>query len=117
MLDPVRRKLKLIGITAGAFTGGVLLASGLDWTTGSHAATLQTTTQPPTQQTRPVAELSQAFISIAESVTPAVVAVETERAPRAAERPGSRNQPDPDERGREFYFPFPLPDEQPRIPR
>ena len=116
MLDPVRGKLKLIGITAGAFTGGVLLASGLDWTTGSHAATLQTTAQPPTQQTRPVAELSQAFISIAESVTPAVVAVETERAPRT-QRPGPRNQPEPDERGREFFFPFPLPDEQPRIPR
>jgi hypothetical protein len=40
MLDPVRAKLKVVGVTAGAFAGGVLLASGLDWTTGSHAATL-----------------------------------------------------------------------------
>ena len=102
MLDPVRAKLKLVGVTAGAFAGGVLLASGLDWTTGSHAATLlQTTSQPSSSDVRPVQELSQAFISIAESVTPAVVSIETERTPRAR-----RGQPDEDE-GLPFSFPFP----------
>ena len=40
MPDPVRTKLKLIGATAVAFTGGVLIASGLDLTPGSHAAVL-----------------------------------------------------------------------------
>ena len=64
MPDPVRTKLKLIGATAVAFTGGVLLASGLDLTPGSHAALLQQA--PSRSDVKPVADLSQAFISIAE---------------------------------------------------
>ncbi|HEX2209714.1 MAG TPA: trypsin-like peptidase domain-containing protein [Longimicrobium sp.] len=104
MLDPVRAKLKLVGVTAGAFAGGVLLASGMEWTTGSHAAVLQTTTQPSTQEVRPVAELSQAFISIAESVTPAVVSIETERGPRQSTR---RRRGQEEDQGFPFPFPFP----------
>ncbi|HEX8359107.1 MAG TPA: trypsin-like peptidase domain-containing protein [Longimicrobium sp.] len=68
------------GLTAGAFLGGVLLASGLQFTPGTQASSLlQTGGTPSRQEVRPVAELSQAFITIAESVTPAVVAIETER--------------------------------------
>jgi serine protease Do len=116
MLDPVRAKLRLVGVTAGAFAGGVLLASGLDWTTGSHAATLlQTTAQPSSSEVRPVQELSQAFISIAESVTPAVVSIETERTPRPGRRRGG--QPDQDE-DMEMPFGFPFPQQQgPRVPQ
>jgi serine protease Do len=114
MLDPVRAKLKLVGVTAGAFAGGVLIASGLDWTAGSHAATLlQTTAQPSTSEVRPVQELSQAFISIAESVTPAVVSIETERTPRSRRRGG---QPDDEEGGLPFGFPFPQ-QPGPRVPQ
>ena len=117
MLDPVRAKLKWVGVTAGAFAGGVLIASGLDWTAGSHASMLQTTEQPSSQEVRPVQELSQAFISIAESVTPAVVSIETERAPRARAG-GRRGQPDDEEQA--FPFPFPFPQgqgQQPRVPQ
>jgi serine protease Do len=114
MLDPVRAKLKLVGVTAGAFAGGVLIASGLDWTTGSHAATLlQTTAQPSSSDVRPVQELSQAFISIAEAVTPAVVSIETERTPRARRR---GEQPDDEEGGMPFSFPFPQ-QQGPRVPQ
>jgi serine protease Do len=115
MLDPVRAKLKLVGVTAGAFAGGVLLASGLDWTTGSHAATLlQTTEQPSSSEVRPVQELSQAFISIAESVTPAVVSIETERTPR----PRRRGEPQQDdEEGGGLPFGFPFPQQGPRVPQ
>jgi serine protease Do len=106
MLDPVRAKLKVVGVTAGAFAGGVLLASGLEWTAGSHATTvLQTTEQPTRQEVRPVAELSQAFISIAESVTPAVVSIETERGARTTRRRGQEDE----EEGQGFPFPFPMP--------
>ncbi|HEY0150947.1 MAG TPA: Do family serine endopeptidase [Longimicrobium sp.] len=82
---PERRfnRTHVAGLTAGAFAGGLLLASGLQFTPGMHAAALmQTPAQPTRQDVRPVAELSQAFISIAESVTPAVVAIEMERAGR-----------------------------------
>jgi serine protease Do len=52
------------------------VASGLDLTPGGHAAVLQ---QPPTRQdVKPVADLSDAFISISASVTPAVVSIVTE---------------------------------------
>jgi serine protease Do len=113
MLDPVRAKLKLVGVTAGAFAGGVLLASGLEWTAGSHAATLlQTTEQPSKSEVRPVAELSQAFISIAESVTPAVVAIETERSARANPRRGRGQEEGEEEGGQGFPFPFPFPQQQ-----
>src|SRR5687767_6632510 len=110
MPDPVRSKLKLIGATAVAFTGGILLASGLDLTPGSHAAALVQT--PPTRQDiKPVADLSEAFISIAESVTPAVVAIETERAagPRRGGG-GGRGEEDgeiPEDLRRMFPFRFP----------
>ena len=96
MLDPVRAKARIIGLTAVAFFGGVLLASGMEWTTGSHAATLLQ--QPPARsETRPVAELSEAFVAISESVTPAVVSIYTES---TRERGGGREIPD---QLREFF--------------
>ncbi|HEU4556222.1 MAG TPA: trypsin-like peptidase domain-containing protein [Longimicrobium sp.] len=103
MPDPVRTKLKLIGATAIAFTGGVLLASGLDLTPGSHAAVLQQA--PSRSDVKPVADLSQAFISIAESVTPAVVSIDTER--RGRNRRGSvpEGMEVPEQFRRYFQFP------------
>jgi serine protease Do len=102
MLDPVRAKAKVIGVIAASFVGGVVLASGMEWTAGSHAATMFQV-GPPASEVRPLAELSESFISIAESVTPAVVSIRTERSPRAAT--GAR-QPIPDgvpEQFRRFF--------------
>jgi serine protease Do len=119
MLDPVRAKLRMIGVTAGAFAGGVLVASGLDWTTRSHAALLQTTGRPPASEVRPVQELSQAFITIAESVTPAVVSIETERAEGSSRRRGGEEGGEEGERGQgmPFPFPFPMPEGHPDMPQ
>jgi serine protease Do len=98
-----------LGLTAGAFAGGILLASGLQLTPGMEATALMQTSQLPSrQEVRPVAELSQAFISIAESVTPAVVAIEMESTRRrmagrgGGEIPEELRQmfPDLQERGR-----------------
>src|SRR4051812_38961582 len=76
MQSPMNPKLVMAGVAAATFAGGVLVASGLDLTPGGHAAVLQ---QAPTRQdVKPVADLSDAFISIAESVTPAVVSIVTE---------------------------------------
>jgi serine protease Do len=119
MLDPVRAKLRMIGVTAGAFAGGVLVASGLDWTTSSHAALLQTTGRPPASEVRPVQELSQAFITIAESVTPAVVSIETERTEGTRRRRGGEEGDEEGERGQgmPFPFPFPMPEGHPEMPQ
>ncbi len=108
MPDPVRAKLGLIGATAAAFAGGILLASGFQWTQGSQAAALLQAA-PTRADVRPVAELSQAFISIAESVTPAVVAIETERTGSA----GGREREDL----REMFPFFRFPDEDQPRPR
>ena len=85
MLDPVRAKAKIIGLAAATFFGGVMLASGMEWTAGSQAATLLQTLPAP-KDVRPVAELSEAFVSISESVTPAVVNIQVERARRSRVR-------------------------------
>ncbi|HET8655889.1 MAG TPA: Do family serine endopeptidase [Longimicrobiaceae bacterium] len=77
MLDPVRAKARVIAFTLVAFIGGVMLASGMNWTAGSHAATLLQTT-PTKRAVQPVAELSQSFVAIADAVTPAVVSIRTE---------------------------------------
>ncbi len=105
MPDPVRTKLKLIGATAVAFTGGVLLASGLDLTPGGHAAVLQQV--PSRQEVKPVADLSEAFISIAESVTPAVVSIDTERRGRGDGGEGGQGVP---EELRRMFPQFRIPD-------
>jgi len=76
MQSPMNSRLALAGVAAATFVGGVLVASGLDLTAGGHAAVLQ---QAPTRQdVKPVADLSDAFITISASVTPAVVSIVTE---------------------------------------
>src|SRR5215212_71172 len=107
MPDPVRTKLTLLGATAVAFTGGVLLASGLDLTAGGHAAVLQAPA-PSRQDVKPVADLSDAFISIAESVTPAVVSIDTEREPRGKGEDGEGQVP---EEFRRMFPGFRLPEQ------
>ncbi|MGH7458352.1 MAG: Do family serine endopeptidase [Longimicrobiaceae bacterium] len=77
MLDPVRAKTKTLGFTAAAFAAGLLLASGLELTAGSYASS---SFQLPggSPDSGNMAGLSDAFVSIAESVTPAVVYIGVE---------------------------------------
>jgi serine protease Do len=77
MFDPIRAKARIIILTTAAFVGGVAFASGLELTAGSHAAAVLQT--PPTVDGQPVADLSEAFVSIAEAVTPAVVNISSTR--------------------------------------
>src|SRR4051794_16255130 len=97
MPDPVRTKIALLTAAAVAFGGGVLVASGLDLTAGGHASVLQQA--PSRQDVKPVADLSDAFISIAESVTPAVVSIDTEH---RRSRTAGRDQQVPEEFRRMF---------------
>jgi serine protease Do len=93
MLDPVRAKIRIIGLTSMAFLGGVMLASGMEWTAGSHASSLLQGA-PAAREVQPVRELNEAFVAIAESVTPAVVNIQVERA--ASSRAGGGGQiPEP----------------------
>ena len=90
MLDPIRAKLKWIATATAAFAGGLAFASGLQWTSGSQATMLlQSQAAPSAQDVRPVAELNQAFTTIAETVTPAVVSITSERPQQAQRLPRS----------------------------
>lgn len=92
MLDPVRAKLRILGVTAATFMGGILLASGMQWTTGVEAAVLLQQV-PDRSQTQPMAELSEAFVAVSEAVTPAVVSIQTARTVNVSERQREREIP------------------------
>ncbi|MCR4338590.1 MAG: trypsin-like peptidase domain-containing protein [Gemmatimonadaceae bacterium] len=53
-----------------AFVGGLMIASGMDWTRPTFAQS-----RPSAMDVQTVAEASNAFVSISESVTPAVVSI------------------------------------------
>lgn len=84
MLDPVRAKLRVLGLTTITLLAGIVLASALPLPASSGANILLQ--QPPSRSdTRPMAELSAAFVAISEAVTPAVVSIQTQRTLRIPE--------------------------------
>lgn len=85
MIDPIRYKVKLLGVVAVAFVAGAGLSSGLDRAASARvphavtdAASTQVVASAPRSPAR-AAELGDAFIAIADAVTPAVVRIQTER--------------------------------------
>ena len=69
---------------AVAFVSGLVFASGFDLTPFGYAQS-RTPAKPTVQEVKPLSDASNAFVSIAEHVTPAVVSIQAER--------DSRNQP------------------------
>src|SRR5256714_1988923 len=70
-----------------AFVGGLIIASGLNWTKLGFA---QSRTNSAIVQ--PIAEASNAFVAIANNVTPAVVSIEVFSAPRGGNTSRGRAQ-------------------------
>lgn len=79
---------KLIAAATVAFVGGVFFASSMDWTDRIFAQSGGTATapRPRTDEVRSIADASNAFVSISEYITPAVVSIQAERDPRANNR-------------------------------
>ena len=71
------QRARLVVAVITAFVGGLILASGLNWTKLGFA---QSRTSPAVVQ--PIAEASNAFVAIANNVTPAVVSIEVFSAAR-----------------------------------
>lgn len=69
-----------------AFLGGLIIASGFDWT---HYGFAQG--KPSQSQIQPLADASNAFVAIADHVTPAVVAIEVESKNEVAPRGRGRS--------------------------
>lgn len=63
-----------------AFLGGLILASGFDWTKYGLAQG-----KPTPAQVQPLAEASNAFVAIADHVTPAVVSIQVESRNRVSQ--------------------------------
>ena len=93
MYDPLRAKAKIVFYTAVAFLFGLGLASGMGWTSTSHAMPVITEApQVSEAAVRPALDLSEAFVNLAGVVTPAVVRIES-RLPAQA-RAQSQQIPD-----------------------
>lgn len=87
MYDPLRAKAKVVLYTVVAFLFGLGLASGMGWTSMSHAMpTIDTTQRVDPAAVKPAADLSEAFVNLADAVTPAVVRIESRRPVRTAGR-------------------------------
>ena len=77
-----------------AFAGGIIFASGFDLTRFGYAQSRGTAAKPTVQEVKPIADASNAFVSIAEHVTPAVVSIQAERdAKQRVQRSPRRNGP------------------------
>src|SRR5215210_6884288 len=72
-----RARLLVAAITA--FVGGLIVASGLNWTKLGFAQS-----RPSPALVQPIAEASNAFVAIANNVTPAVVSIEVFSAARTS---------------------------------
>jgi serine protease Do len=73
------QKARLIVAATTAFVGGLIVASGMNWTKLGFAQT-----RPSAAQVQPIADASNAFVAIANNVTPAVVSIEVFSAARSA---------------------------------
>jgi serine protease Do len=91
-------RARLGGVVAAAFIGGMALASALDLT---HPGLAQSASKPPAQDVRPVADFSNAFVAIAEHVTPAVVSIQTTTDAKVMSNPHARGRVPP---GLEDFF-------------
>jgi serine protease Do len=109
MFDPFRAKVKVAFYTAVAFLFGLGLASGLGWTGPSMAMpVISTGPQVSEEAVRPALDLSDAFVSISEAITPAVVRIETSRTRMVSTR---NRMPE------EFRRFFDMPQQDPNQPR
>lgn len=85
MFDPLKSKSKVLLYSTLTFLFGMGLASSMNWTAGSHALTTSAeVAQVAVAAVQPALDLSSAFVTIAEQVTPAVVRIRTERPARVA---------------------------------
>ncbi|HSG07150.1 MAG TPA: trypsin-like peptidase domain-containing protein [Longimicrobiales bacterium] len=80
MYDPLRAKTKIVLYTVVAFLFGLGMASGMGWTNTSVAMpTVMEAPQVSEAAVKPAMDLSDAFVNLAEVVTPAVVRIESRR--------------------------------------
>ncbi|MEK9502860.1 trypsin-like peptidase domain-containing protein [Gemmatimonadota bacterium DH-20] len=109
MHDPLRAKAKVVLYSAATFVGAMGLAAGFGWSQSSSALpTIDEAPRVSADAVRPALDLSEAFVNVAEVVTPAVVRIE---ATRIVSAPSADDVPEPLQR---FFGPG-QPESQPRL--
>ncbi|MBI1808508.1 MAG: trypsin-like peptidase domain-containing protein [Gemmatimonadetes bacterium] len=83
---------KIFAIAATAFVSGIVFASSMDWTR-ILSAQGKGPSKPLSAAVQPLADQSNAFVAIAEHVTPAVVSIVAERDARPADARRQRQLP------------------------
>lgn len=110
MFDPLRHKARVATSTALTFLLGIGVAAGLGWTApGFSMPQLSDAPAVAAADVGTAVELSNAFVSLADAVTPAVVRIEVERRRQTVSAPRLQV---PDEFRR--FFPD-QPDDQPEM--
>lgn len=80
MYDPLRAKAKTALSVAGCFLFGLALTSQFGFVEApAPAIVIQTDPTVPDEAVQPALDLSQAFVNVADAVTPAVVMIKAER--------------------------------------
>ena len=98
-------RVRIVVAASTAFVGGLIVASGLNWTKLGFAQG-----RPPAAVVQPIAEASNAFVAIANNVTPAVVSIDVFSAARATDaQPRSRTQQGVPPGMEDFFRNFDLP--------
>jgi serine protease Do len=84
MYDPLKAKVRVAVFTAAAFLTGLGVVSGLGWTHNTFDLPSESS-EPQVSQAavQPALDLSEAFVNVADVVTPAVVRIETRRPAQA----------------------------------
>ena len=101
MFDPLSFKTRLLVYAAAAFALGIGGASAAGWSRPAPAAAVTQVPRLTDAEIQPALDLSEAFVNIADAVTPGVIRIEAERPPSIA--PGNRfNLPLPEE-FRQFF--------------
>jgi serine protease Do len=92
MYDPLKAKTRVVLVAGTMGVLGLGLATGLGWTSTSHAMPpVSEASQVSEAAVKPAMDLSAAFTNLAEAVTPAVVRIETRR---TVTRPSRREVPE-----------------------
>jgi len=87
MYDPLKAKARVVMATGAVALLAIGIASGLGWTSTSHAMLPVTEAeQVSPASVQPALDLSQAFTNLANAVTPAVVRIESRRTVSAPSR-------------------------------
>src|SRR6195256_842113 len=95
-------RARLLVAATTAFVGGLIIASGLNWTKLGFAQS-----RPSPAVVQPIAEASNAFVAIANNVTPAVVSIEVlsnPKTPTGTQRGRAQQLPQGVPPGMEDFF-------------